>query len=193
MIPPAPFIANLFLGWVQYQLLLQLDGAGAAARTILECFRYTKRFLDDLAARNNPFLAQYQPHGIYPAELEIPAQQHPHLPPGRFPFLDVLLVHAPVTVGARRHSRFTTRLYDKRDQPAFVDVRLSRFVPASSNVNEAAKRNIFTSQFQRLRFIILDVDNFIVKVAPVVLALAARDYPLHRLLRASNGMCVLHP
>ncbi len=92
----------------------------------------------------------------------------------------------------RRLSRITTRLYDKLEQRTRRCMQLSRCVPASSNVNGAAKPDTFVSHFQRLRFIIcMFVVVEVARVKPALLA--ARDYPLHCLLRASDEPCALHP
>ncbi|KXZ47890.1 hypothetical protein GPECTOR_32g503 [Gonium pectorale] len=184
-ISPAPFIANLYLASFEFRFLQQYPSATAAAQATLRRFRHSKRYLDDLASLNNPYLAcllyndrQHQGlHGIYPSCLRVTTQSHPHLPAGSLPFLDILLVPT------NRHgvSHITTRLYDKRDQPAFQNVRLSRFVPLHSNVNEAAKRKIFTGQFHRLRRIISDMDNFCYEIARVMLALLHNGYQRHHL------------
>ncbi len=149
------------------------------------------RFLDDLLSLNNPFLRRLLSttdrhghlHGIYPHELGLSAQRHDHLPPRSVPFLDLLLVPAPrASPPGPTRSWFVTRLYDKRVQPAFHGVRLSRFVARDSNVNEACKRNIFTGQFHRLRRVISDVDNFCSEIAALVRALETMAYPRALLL-----------
>ncbi len=76
-------------------------------------------------------------------------------------------------------SWFTTRLYDKREQPAFAHVRLSRFIHFSSSVNDAAKRNIFIGQFRRLQRIITDLPNFIQEIAMLMAILIEQGYPWH--------------
>eukprot|EP00198_Chlamydomonas_reinhardtii_P006371 XP_001695707.1 predicted protein [Chlamydomonas reinhardtii] len=191
-ISPAPFIANLFLAWYGFKFLRQQATTPAAAHAILHRFRFSKRFLDDLSALNNPFLAQLlyttsilevSPaphrvvlHGLYPPCLRLTAQRHHN--PTELPFLDILLVSYTTADGK---SRITTRLYDKRDQPAFARIRLSRFVAADSSVNEAAKRNILTGQFHRLRRIILDYDNFCLEMARLMRALLDCGYARKRL------------
>ena len=198
-ISPSPFIANLFLAWYEFQFLSQLS---APARTppqlaLLKRFRWSKRYLDDLLALRNvsldALLYRSQTvdglHGIYPPELQVPPQNHPHLPAHHLPFLDVLLVHT-VCNGC---SRYHTRLYDKRVQPSFAHVRLSRFVPASSSVNEAAKRNIFTGQFRRLQRVITDPQNFIDEVAFVICSLASGGYSASHLLRQCADQVALDP
>ncbi|GLC36537.1 hypothetical protein PLESTM_000457600 [Pleodorina starrii] len=201
-ISPAPFIANLFLAWYEYSFLMQYHTASAMGKLVLEAFKWTKRYLDDLCSLRNRFLAsllfrwngphvhhEHGLHGIYPPELDIPTQHHPHLPDGQLPFLDILLVH-------QEHdhcSRYSTYLYDKRVQPAFAAVRLSRFVHASSCVNEGAKRNIFVSQFRRLQRIILDAEAFITEVAMLMFCLFQQDYPRLRLEAQCAQQVILWP
>ncbi len=205
-ISPAPYMANLFLGWYEYCFLLQRyhPSCTPVAAAILDTFRFSKRFLDDLLALNNRHLSSFlfrhdvgplPAHGLlglYPPCLDVPVQEHPHLPAAHIPFLDILLVHQPTT-GATPTSRFTTRLYDKRDQPAFHDVRLSRYIPRCSNVNEAAKRNIFASQFHRLRAIILDIDDFALQAARLVVALTRQGYSFGQLLQRTNDALLALP
>lgn len=184
---PAPFIANLFLGWYEYRFLSQPTITRTAV-AILRQFRFSKRFLDDLSSFNNAYLTRllyvtdtlHGLHGLYPRCLNLSRQQHRHLPANHLPFLDILLVTLIVPVKRGRSitmvSRITTRLYDKRDQPAFASVRLSRFVAADSSVNEAAKRNILTGQFHRLRCVILDYDNFCCEMGRLIRALVDSGY-----------------
>ncbi|PNH09913.1 hypothetical protein TSOC_003439 [Tetrabaena socialis] len=212
-ISPAPFIANLFLAWYEFEFLQQYNtfapvdipddstadertaqeaqnDRNRAVRRLLREFIWTRRYLDDLLSLRNPHLEPllkrgvgpapgHVIHGLYPEELDIPVQQHPHLPDSDVPFLDVLICFVPVDGVCR----FTTRLYDKRYQPAFLHVRLSRFIHSSSNVNEAAKRTIFISQFRRLQRIILDIDNFIFEIADLIVTLMERGYLRPQLLR----------
>ncbi len=117
--------------------------------------------------------------GIYPPELDIPQQAHSHLPEGQLPFLDILLVHS----SRNGRSWYDTRLYDKRDQPAFREVRLSRFVHASSCVNEAAKRNIF----------ITDVNDFVTSIANLMHTLISQQYSRRRLDLRVPGNCSSGP
>ena len=48
-------------------------------------------------------------------------------------------------------ARITTRFYDKRCWDAFHGIRLSRFVHASSSVNEGARRDNFVRRYPRRR------------------------------------------
>ncbi|GLC38596.1 hypothetical protein PLESTM_000752200 [Pleodorina starrii] len=57
----ASFLANLFLGWYEYQFLLQSrrQDLSPAAAALLHLFRYTKRIFDDLFAMHNGALASF--------------------------------------------------------------------------------------------------------------------------------------
>ncbi len=194
-ISPAPFIANLFLGYYGLEFLRQ-DAATTRQHDTLQSFAFCKRYLDDLLALRCPHLCHllytdqtYRGlHGIYLFCLAVTPQRHPHLPPAHMPFLDILLVHGqrptrPPHNGAGRRRRshamssfITTRLYDKRAQPAFNGVRLSRYVPRHSNVNDPAKDNILASQFHRLRRVITEPSNFCASMADVISTLARSGY-----------------
>ncbi|PNW84036.1 hypothetical protein CHLRE_04g218550v5 [Chlamydomonas reinhardtii] len=181
-ISAAPFIANLFLGWYEFEFLCQsrIGTLNPTQRAILRRFRLSRRFPDDLLCLNNPWLKHllytsqsYEGlRGLYPPALAVPEQSHPHLPPSCVPFLDVLLC-STVHLG---RCWIVTQLYDKREQPAFGGVRLSRFVARHSSVNEQCKRNIFVSQFHRLARVITCVENFAYEAAQLVAALSAQGY-----------------
>ena len=198
-ISAAPFIANLFLAWFEYQFLRQslIPNLSLAAQAILDAFRFSGRFLDDLLSLHNPHLATLMYnnlsyldlHGIYPPTLRVEPQHHIHLLHQEMPFLDILLI--PDTSGTS--CRLITRLYDKRVQPAFINIRLSRFVHLSSNVNDSCKRNILTSQLNRLSRVITDPPNFCLEVALVIHALRTQAYPIQRLLQQTRAFIIANP
>ncbi|PNW72368.1 hypothetical protein CHLRE_16g672945v5 [Chlamydomonas reinhardtii] len=198
-ISAAPFIANLFLGWYEFEFMRQSSNPSLspAARAILRRFRFTKRYLDDLLCLNNPWL----PHllyndrtyeglaGLYPPTLAVPAQTHEHLPSHCIPFLDVLLCS---TVHNHR-CWIVTHLYDKREQPAFQHVRLSRFVARHSSVNEQCKRNIFTGQSHRLRRVITCGESFSYETAMLIRSLEAQQYARASMLGSLGVLLRQHP
>ncbi|KXZ42971.1 hypothetical protein GPECTOR_108g166 [Gonium pectorale] len=83
-------------------------------------------------------------------------------------FLDILLVLRSTPDGS---ARILTQLYDQRDQPGFKALRLTLFIAADSNVNLPAKRALLAGQFQRLRRVITNPDNFAFEMSRVVQAL----------------------
>ena len=198
-ISAAPFIANLFLAWFEYQFLCQSlnPNLSLVARATHNAFRFSTRFLDDLLSLQNPHLANLlytnlsylNLHGIYPPTLRVEPQHHTHLLHQEMPFLDILLI--PDT--SSTSCRLITHLYDKRVQPAFFNIRLSRFVHLSSNVNDSCKRNILTSQIHRLSRIITDPTNFCFEVALVIRALQAQAYPIHQLLQQTRTFISTNP
>eukprot|EP00198_Chlamydomonas_reinhardtii_P010791 XP_001700128.1 predicted protein [Chlamydomonas reinhardtii] len=186
-ISAAPFIANLFLGWYEFEFLCQsrIGTLNPTQRAILRRFRLSRRFLDDLLCLNNPWLKHllytsqsYEGlRGLYPPALAVPEQSHPHLPPSCVPFLDVLLC-STVHLG---RCWIVTQLYDKREQPAFGGVRLSRFVARHSSVNEQCKRNIFVSQFHRLARVITPINPLTSSPGSMSTFVARRHLPHRRL------------
>ncbi len=207
-ISPAPFIANLFLGCYELDFLRQ-PTSNERQRNLLQTFAHCKRYLDDLLALRCPHLHRllYSSqtylglHGIYPSCLAVTPQRHPHLPSNHMPFLDILLVHSQrptqrTAAGPRSHTMsafITTRLYDKRAQPAFAGVRLSRYVPRHSNVNDPAKDNILASQFHRLRRIITEPNNFCASMADVIATLAANGYKRSALAHRYRRLLAARP
>ena len=198
-ISAAPFIANLFLAWFEYQFLRQSlhPNLSLVAQDTLNAFIFSTRFLDDLLYLQNPDLdnllytnqSYLNLHGIYPPALRVEPQHHIHLLHQEMPFLDILLI--PDTSSAS--CRIITHLYDKRVQPAFLNIRLSRFVHFSSNVDDSCKRNILTGQIHRLSRIITDPNNFCFEVALVIRALQAQAYPIHRLRQQTRTFINTNP
>ncbi|KXZ57042.1 hypothetical protein GPECTOR_5000g1268 [Gonium pectorale] len=94
---------------------------------------------------------------------------------------------------AHGSARILTRLYDKRDQPGFKALRLTRFIAADSNVNLPAKRALLAGQFQRLRRVITDPDNFAFEMARVVQALHSSGYARRNLHRTYGRLLQFTP
>ena len=154
------------------------------------CFR----FIDDLGAIGNPFLPRLlylddsipgtvNPiHGIYPRTLNLT----PSSPAGArsVPYLDLRLtfqVRAPPTGLVPRFPLLPAPyikagLYDKRDGPRFVVLRLSRFIPLSSNVDPACKQNIMIGQAARLAVLCSEWWEFAQNMAAIILILVSRGY-----------------
>ena len=78
-------------------------------------------------------------------------------------------------------------------EPAFAPVRLNRLVHFTSNVNESCKRNIFTSQFHRLRRVITDPRNFCYEIALVINELHAQGYSQPRLVARLHDLLAAFP
>jgi hypothetical protein len=211
-ISAAPFIANLFLAWFEYEFLLQHPrnhpraavGPLSSAQqyrqaAILDAFRFTIRYLDDLLSLDNPHLASLLSradlleglHGLYPPALRLEPQSHPHLDRAgsAIPFLDVLIIMEER--GQQAWCR--TELYDKREQPAFHGIPLSRFIWEHSSVNDSSRRSIFVGQFHRLRKQITTFHNFADEIGAVMFSLSRRGYHLRFLHRQLHRLWRQHP
>lgn len=248
-IQPAPFIANLFLGFHEFNFVMRVlcaarmpettparmavvqqrmaACAGCArlapfdpkssvipniettsfasaphlwnenALTLLNHFRFTVRYIDDLAALANLMLKYLLYHqsppysvgkpggprqdicGIYPQCLRVTSSA----PAGCdcVPFMDALLCVERVGAGFQ----VVVRLYDKRFSPIFRDaqVHIVRFVHASTNVDSASTRNTLGGQLSRLAGIITDWEDFSLQMAVVIYTLVSKNYPLTHVLR----------
>ncbi|EFJ52874.1 hypothetical protein VOLCADRAFT_86291 [Volvox carteri f. nagariensis] len=155
---PLPHLGQVSLAAAVLQTPDQ-EATMISARAILTRFCVRSLFLDNLALLDSPYyLAAFlhqnyvHPHtgqkGINPAELGTPNAHSAGSP------------HSCATSGCSQLSH---------------TVACPAIVPASSNVNEAAKRYIIASQFQPLRGVILDMDNFVYEVARLILPYTLRS------------------
>jgi hypothetical protein len=105
------------------------------------------------------------------------------------PFLDVLILaeHRGTQTWLR------TEPYDKRTQPAFHGIPLTRFIWYHSSVNTGARNNIFASQFHRLRHRITAFSNFIAELAVIMGQLHCRGFPMPRLWRSLRRLWEQNP
>ena len=136
------------------------------AQAIRRCFR----FIDDLGAIGNPFLSRLLylddsiPGTVTPIHMRLTFQVR--APPiglvPRFP-----LPPAP---------HIKAGLYDKRDGPLFVVLRLSCFIPLSSNVDPACRQNILIGQAARLAVLCSEWWEFAQNMAAITLILVSRGY-----------------
>ena len=123
-----------------------------------------------------------EPSTLYPRTLNLT----PSSPAGArsVPYLDLRLtfqVRAPPTGLVPRFPLLPAPyikagLYDKRDGPRFVVLRLSRFIPLSSNVDPACKQNIMIGQAARLAVLCSEWWEFAQNMAAIILILVSRGY-----------------
>ena len=167
--------------------LMQTDIVSPAhAMTVLRAFWCMGRFIDDLCVIANPFFPDLMyvnqvSHGLiglYPPSLNLKLTS-PMDPFAGRPFCDIL-IRASFPGG---RGPLTTILYDKRRDPRFANITFVRFPHMSSLLSDSCKYNIFCSQWFRFVRITKDVDNFVLEVARLVLALYHKKYSILRLFR----------
>ena len=93
------------------------------------------------------------------------------------PYMDITITTEP---GGRR--RITTQLYDKRKHPPLSGVFIIKYPHMSSKISETAKYSIVTSQFHRLRRIVLQRRNFVDNMADILHTLVHKGYDMEGML-----------
>ena len=157
---------------------------------IMNGFLMSGRFLDDFLSINNPYLKHllytsqsfFYPDvtGIYPDTLEL-ALAHTGT---SIPYMDIKIISEP---GGRR--RITTQLYDKRKHPPLSEVFIIKYPHMSSKISSTAKYGIVTSQFHRLRRIILQRRNFVDNMADILHTLTVKGYNTEGMLGRVRFLC----
>ena len=105
---PAPFFANLFLYYNKWILKLKKVDLRRATQ-----FAKVFCFIDDLLVLNDNLEFEKNYHEIYPPELELKKENIDNF---KGSFLDLsITIH---------NNKFTTSLYDKRDDFRFSIVRM---------------------------------------------------------------------
>ena len=129
---PAPFFANLFLFYYEWQFINNLKKVNViSARK----FCYTFRFIDDLITINNANF-EINIRNIYPAELELKKENDDDK---RATFLDLDI--------EIRYSKFKTKLYDKRDN---FDFNIIRMPYKSSNIPQKMFYSAMSAEILRI-------------------------------------------
>ena len=111
--------------------------------TLLQKFRFTKRFVDDLLALNNDVFDDYLyctqakegVRGIYPGFLDLAIEQNSTQTAS---FLDTQTVFDDI--------RWYTKIYDKREHPPLSDIEQRKYPHPSSFLSVRAMYGVITSR-----------------------------------------------
>jgi hypothetical protein len=204
----AVYVANFFLYCYERRFMQRLVNCArsveptlaARGRLLLNHFKFTRRFVDDLLSINNPFFQNYLYdtqatsadgiRGIYPPELSIERARSGT----EVDFLDITIFpHLYHARGDMPLGALSTRLFDKRTTEPYSHVSVVRFPHASSMLSASCKYGILTSQFIRFSRIILHKPDFVLQLANLVCALYAKGYSLKRLCAATHRLLSQHP
>ena len=176
------FLAMYELAFLERLAVVMLDVRAPQAKRdqvgkMMNGFLMSGRFIDDLLSINNPYLKHllytsqslFYPDvtGIYLDTLEL-ALAHTGT---SIPYMDIYITSEP---GGKR--RITTQLYDKRKHPPLSEVFIIKYPHMSSKISNTAKYGIVTSQFHRLRRIILQHKNFVDNMADILHTLMNKGY-----------------
>lgn len=118
------------------------------AERIYRACTFARRYIDDLEAINNPYLRHLlyddiiffgQIHGIYPKSLKLIMVQE-----------GTSAIYIDITIyPARKSTRLTTILYDKREHPPLCPLFVVICPHASLQISSMAKYGVITGQLHR--------------------------------------------
>ncbi|KAL3160473.1 hypothetical protein ABBQ32_010790 [Trebouxia sp. C0010 RCD-2024] len=84
-------------------------------------------------------------------------------------------------------------LYDKREHQPLSALFIIEFPHISSNISDAAKYNIITSQFHRYRRIILCRKDFVYRLAALLGDLSRKQYDMEKMKQQLRRLGHKHP
>ncbi|KAL3148791.1 hypothetical protein ABBQ38_014199 [Trebouxia sp. C0009 RCD-2024] len=192
-------LANFYLTSYELRFLgrlaaVYLDVTLAFLHDLVSCivraFLFTARYIDDLLSISNPYLhhlmyyTQYLHHprilGIYPTTLSVTTAASGHT----VDYMDISVQPQPGSV-----SRLTTVLFDKREHQPLKSLFIIKFLHASSNISNTAKYGIITSQYHRLRRIIMLRADFTYRMADVVSYMRSKGHDVPRMMQQVQSLC----
>jgi len=181
---------------------------GDAARTVLQKFRCTVRFVDDFTSGPNPFTSRLLYtnqslmggliHGLYPGQfLELEETKGDDL--YHFSTLDVNIVTTiqlvcdSVGLPLRRVVHSHTRLFDKRKKACYASLPIVQYTNVSSTLSASSGYNILLSQLFRYRELITHKGNYVLEVAKLIKRMQCAGYKGSILFRKLKHHLKLHP
>ena len=195
----ASHLANFYLTMYELSFImslaaLYLDADFAFLRTVIYqvacAFLLTARYIDDLVSISNPYLHhllyvdQHLHHpritGIYPRTLLVTSVDSGN-------YIDYMDVKIQREFGSI--SRLTTVLYDKREHLPLSGLFIIKYPHASSNISSAAKYGIITSEYHRLRRIIMDRTDFTFRMAGIIDYMHSKGHNVTRMLSSLHKLC----
>jgi len=86
-------------------------------------------------------------------------------------------------------SRLSTVLYDKREHLPLSRLFIIKYPHASSNISSAAKYGIITSQYHRLRRIIMDRNDFTFRMAGIINYMHTKGHDVTHMMSRLHKLC----
>jgi hypothetical protein len=178
----------------------------SAALYLLDHFRFTVRFVDDVTSAPNKYLAQllYTDQtlmgglikGMYPRQF-LSLDMTP-ADPYNFPTLDVRIVSHFNKVGNAEMGfddvlRSCTQLYDKRREDCYAGIPIVQYQHVSSTVSVHTGYNILIGQLHRFRTLISVRGNYVMEAAKLVKRMVHRGYKRTLVMRKLRHHLQLYP
>jgi hypothetical protein len=185
--------------WEPLQPQVQEVSRKDAARMLLDAYRYTVRYVDDLLSIANPAF----PHllytssrwfgfkGLYPPELQLSPGSQGLKVVYMDMYLEALATPAKGQLGSFVATIETT-LYDKCIHGPLAGLGIIKYPHITSNLSWQCKYNILTTEFYRLMRNITQRPNFCLHIARIIFHLVRRGYQLDLLLHRLQHLLQQH-
>ena len=160
----APLVADLFLFCYERDFMTSLSDVKQAE--IIEAFKSTSRYLDDLLNIDNPYF-EGMVNRIYPSELQL---NKANTSDTEAPFLDLYLSISNEFV--------SFKIYDKRDD---FDYDLVHFPFLDGDVPRSTSYGVYISQFIRFARVSSHVADFNARNKSLTAELLQQGYRYHKL------------
>ena len=160
----APLIADLFLFCYERDFMTSLSGVKQAE--IIEAFKSTSRYLDDLLNIDNPYFEGIV-NRIYPPELQL---NKANTSDTEAPFLDL---HLSISNGF-----ISSKIYDKRDD---FDFDIAYFPFLDGDVSRSTSYGVYISQLIRFARVSSYVAHFNALNKSLTSKLLQQGYRYHKL------------
>ena len=160
----APLVADLFLFCYERDFMTSLSDVKQAE--IIEAFKSTSRYLDDLLNIENPYF-EGMVNRIYPPELKL---NKANTSDTETPFLDL---HLSISNGF-----VSSKIYDKRDD---FDFDIVNFPFLDGDVPRSTSYGVYISQLIRFARVSSHVVDFNARNKSLTAKLLQQDYRYHKL------------
>ena len=174
---PAPFMANLYLFYYEFQYMKDLTASDFITARRLYC--HTRRFIDDLATINNKDHILENWMNIYSKELMLNKEsKEDH----EASFLDL-------DIAISCNATFETKIYDKRDAFKFDIVN---YPDVGGNIPECAAYGVCIGQILRIAKNTSQLHEFINRSKLLIKKLRNKGYHLDRLQKNVRKCIIKH-
>ena len=159
----APLVADLFLFYYERDFMTSLSVVKQAE--IIEAFKSTSRYLDDLLNIDNPYF-EGMVNRIYPPELQL---NKANTSDTEAPFLDLLL--------SISNGFVSSKIYDKRDD---FDFDIVNFPFLDGDVPRSTSYGVYISQLIRFARVSSHVVDFNARNKSLTAKLLQQGYRYHK-------------
>ena len=175
------FLANYFLFTYELEFITSLIIDNDIE--LLEKFRFTSRYIDDIVSLNNSEFDNNK-HKIYPTDTLTLNLEHS----GKgVPFLDLT-----VRLTSKNNTRFQTTIFDKRSLRKYMNLPMTKYPHVNSFTPSQHKYNIIISQGFRYLRRTMSKTAFVFYMARLIKVLKTKNYSYTKLIHKTRSFLNRH-